>query len=309
MVNRTLLRIKTVQIVYSFYQNGGNNISTCEKELLFSIQKSHELYYYLLYLSVQLTDMAKKRIEAGKNKLLPTYEELHPNTKFIDNRFVAQLAQNTQLLQYVDERKIGWDENFLKTMYNTITSSELYETYMRKPTSDYDEDKDIWKKLYKKLILNNEDLNVLLEEESLYWNDDIAIVGTFVLKTIKQFDPENGADQLLQPMFKDEEDRYYVCRLVRTAIANGEEFKTWINEHIRNWDFDRIALMDIVIMQVALAELLEFSTIPINVTMNEYLEIAKAYSTEKSSIFINGILDTILIKLKNEGKLEKIPLA
>lgn len=308
MVNRTLLRIKTVQIVYSFYQNGNNNLATCEKELLFSIQKSYELYNYLLYLSVCLTDMAKKRIEAGKNKMLPSYEELHPNTKFIDNRFIAQLSQNPSLLAYVDERKLTWNEDFLKSMFEKITASELYNTYMSSTASDYEEDREFWKKIYKKLILVDESLEALLEEESLYWNDDLHIIGTFVLKTIKQFDPENGLDQSLLPMFKEEEDRRFVCHLMRTAINCSDEFRSMISENIRNWDFDRIALMDIVIMQIALAEIMEFSTIPVNVTMNEYLEIAKTYSTEKSSTFINGVLDSILAKLKKENKLDKIPL-
>ncbi len=308
MVNRTLLRIKTVQIVYSFYQSGNNNLSTCEKELLFSIQKSYELYNYLLYLAVELTDLAKKRIEAGKSKLLPSYEELHPNTKFIDNSFVMQLSQNLDLCNFVAEKKLAWNETFLKDMLDKVMTSEIYETYMRSTTSSYEEDKDIWKKLYKKIILVDEDLNALLEEESLYWNDDMYIIGTFVLKTIKQFNVEKGINQELLPMFKDEADQFFVRRLMRSAIARAEEFKGWITEHIRNWDFDRIAMMDIVIMQIALAEIMEFTTIPVNVTMNEYIEISKAYSTEKSPTFINGILDSIITKLKKEDKLEKLPL-
>ena len=307
MINRVLIRLKIVQIVYAYYQNGGKNLDTAEKELFFSLSKAYDLYNYLLLLMVEVTKQANKRLNAAKNKLVPTKEELFPNTKFVENRFIAQLEVNKQLLEFSNNQKKTWENeaDFVKTLCDKILESDIYKEYMASETSSYEEDRELWRKLYKNIIFNNIELDQVLEDQSLYWNDDKEIVDTFVLKTIKRFDEKNGAKQELLPEFKDEEDQDYARRLFRRTILNADYYRHLISENTKNWDLDRVAFMDVVIMQIALAEILSFPNIPVSVSLNEYVEIAKLYSTPKSGGFINGTLDGIVNSLKKENKLTK----
>ena len=307
MINRVLIRLKIVQIVYAYYQNGGKNLDTAEKELFFSLSKAYDLYNYLLLLMVEVTKQANKRLNAAKNKLVPTKEELFPNTKFVENRFIAQLEVNKQLLEFSNNQKKTWENeaDFVKTLCDKILESDIYKEYMASETSSYEEDRELWRKLYKNIIFNNIELDQVLEDQSLYWNDDKEIVDTFVLKTIKRFDEKNGAKQELLPEFKDEEDQDFARRLFRRTNLNAEYYRHLISENTKNWDLDRVAFMDVVIMQIALAEILSFPNIPVSVSLNEYVEIAKLYSTPKSGGFINGTLDGIVNSLKKENKLTK----
>lgn len=307
MINRVLIRLKIVQIVYAYYQNGGKNLDTAEKELFFSLSKAYDLYNYLLLLMVEVTKQANKRLNAAKNKLVPTKEELFPNTKFVENRFIAQLEVNKQLLEFSNNQKKTWENeaDFVKTLCDKILESDIYKEYMASETSSYEEDRELWRKLYKNIIFNNIELDQVLEDQSLYWNDDKEIVDTFVLKTIKRFDEKNGAKQELSPEFKDEEDQDFARRLFRRTILNADYYRHLISENTKNWDLDRVAFMDVVIMQIALAEILSFPNIPVSVSLNEYVEIAKLYSTPKSGGFINGTLDGIVNSLKKENKLTK----
>ena len=307
MINRVLIRLKIVQIVYAYYQNGGKNLDTAEKELFFSLSKAYDLYNYLLLLMVEVTKQANKRLNAAKNKLVPTKEELFPNTKFVENRFIAQLEVNKQLLEFSNNQKKTWENeaDFVKTLCDKILESDIYKEYMASETSSYEEDRELWRKLYKNIIFNNIELDQVLEDQSLYWNNDKEIVDTFVLKTIKRFDEKNGAKQELLPEFKDEEDQDFARRLFRRTILNADYYRHLISENTKNWDLDRVAFMDVVIMQIALAEILSFPNIPVSVSLNEYVEIAKLYSTPKSGGFINGTLDGIVNSLKKENKLTK----
>lgn len=307
MINRVLIRLKIVQIVYAYYQNGGKNLDTAEKELFFSLSKAYDLYNYLLLLMVEVTKQANKRLNAAKNKLVPTKEELFPNTKFVENRFIAQLEVNKQLLEFSNNQKKTWENeaDFVKPLCDKILESDIYKEYMASETSSYEEDRELWRKLYKNIIFNNIELDQVLEDQSLYWNDDKEIVDTFVLKTIKRFDEKNGAKQELLPEFKDEEDQDFARRLFRRTILNADYYRHLISENTKNWDLDRVAFMDVVIMQIALAEILSFPNIPVSVSLNEYVEIAKLYSTPKSGGFINGTLDGIVNSLKKENKLTK----
>ena len=307
MINRVLIRLKIVQIVYAYYQNGGKNLDTAEKELFFSLSKAYDLYNYLLLLMVEVTKQANKRLNAAKNKLVPTKEELFPNTKFVENRFIAQLEVNKQLLEFSNNQKKTWENeaDFVKTLCDKILESDIYKEYMASETSSYEEDRELWRKLYKNIIFNNIELDQVLEDQSLYWNDDKEIVDTFVLKTIKRFDEKNGAKQELLPEFKDEEDQDFARRLFRRTIMTADYYRHLISENTKNWDLDRVAFMDVVIMQIALAEILSFPNIPVSVSLNEYVEIAKLYSTPKSGGFINGTLDGIVNSLKKENKLTK----
>ena len=282
-------------------------MDTAEKELFFSLSKAYDLYNYLLLLMVEVTKQANKRLNAAKNKLVPTKEELFPNTKFVENRFIAQLEVNKQLLEFSNNQKKTWENeaDFVKTLCDKILESDIYKEYMASETSSYEEDRELWRKLYKNIIFNNIELDQVLEDQSLYWNDDKEIVDTFVLKTIKRFDEKNGAKQELLPEFKDEEDQDFARRLFRRTILNADYYRHLISENTKNWDLDRVAFMDVVIMQIALAEILSFPNIPVSVSLNEYVEIAKLYSTPKGGGFINGTLDGIVNSLKKENKLTK----
>jgi len=186
-----------------------------------------------------------------------------------------------------------------------IEQSAIYHDYMLLEETDYEIDREIWRKIYKQIIQDNDDLDALLEEKSLYWNDDRMVIDTFVLKTIKRFDPQNGADQELLPEYKDQEDQEFARKLFRATILNADTYQQYMSETSRNWDFSRLAYMDIVIMQIAIAEMMTFPNIPISVTINEYVDIAKVYSTNRSGGYINGMLDAIARHLVHTGKLLK----
>lgn len=308
MINRTLLRIKVIQTLYSFYKGDGKSIPVAQKEFAYSLEKTYDLYFHLLQLSIEVTRYAADRIGARKNKLCPTEEDLHPNMRFVENAFVRQLADNEQLNDYLSERKLSWVNysDLVKKLYEQIVAADFYQEYMQMDASDYAADKDVWKKIYKKVLLESDELDEAIEEQSIYWVDDLTLLVSFIIKTIKRFELEAGEKQELLPMFKDDDDRLFGEKLLAATLKNGEEYLAMIKENTHNWDLDRIAFMDILIMQTALAELCNFPTIPVNVTLNEYIEISKNYSTEKSGVFINGVLDNIVNRLKSENKLIKV---
>ncbi len=306
MINRELIRIKTVQLTYAYYQNGSKNIDAAEKELVFSLSKAYDLYNFLLALIVGITREAERHIEVAEAKAKREGTEM-PSRKFVYNRFALQLEGNKMLNDFLETQKISWNDEpeFLKKIYNQVVESQTYKEYMADEEDSYLADRELWRKLYRTLIQDNEDLAALLEEKSLYWNDDKEVVDTFVLKTIKRFDEKNKASQPLLPEYDSEEDKEYARKLFRSAIMNGEEYQHYMSEASRNWDFSRLAYMDIVIMQIAIAEMMMFPSIPVNVTINEYVELAKIYSTPQSGGYINGMLDAIARHLIGTGRLLK----
>lgn len=308
MINRVLLRTKIVQILYSYYKSDSKSLPLAEKELFHSIDKTYDLYFHLLQLSVEITRYANTLIETKRNRHRPSNEDLNPNTKFIDNSFIAQLSKNVQFNEFLKAQKLSWVNypDIIKELYEEVISTDFYKDYMLSSSIDYAGDKDIWRKIYKKVILMNEELDDSIQDQNIYWADDIEMVVSFIIKTIKRFDLANGTEQALLPMFKDEEDAEFARKLMQSVLTKGDSLREMIDINTKNWELDRIAFMDIVIMEVALAELLDFPTIPVNVTLNEYIEIAKAYSTEKSGTFINGVLDNIVGQLKKENKLIKV---
>lgn len=307
MINRILIRIKVLQIIYAYYQNGNKDLGKAEKELLFSLQKSYDLYHYFLQLLIDVTNLQRRIIDQRRNKYMPTASELSPNTKFVDNKFIAQLEANLALKQQVAQEGISWsdDPDFVKNVLALIVSSDIYQEYIDSEEESYEHDKEFWRQVFKKIICTNEMIEDYLQDKSIYWNDDLEIIETFALKTIKKFEESNGAHQPLLPMFKDEEDREYALSLFRQSLLRGVDYRERISRHMKNWETERIANMDFIIMQIALAEIITFPTIPVNVTLNEYIDIAKYYSTPKSGTFINGILDSIVSELKKEKLLFK----
>lgn len=307
MINRVLLRIKIVQLLYAYRKNQSKSIQSAENELFHSLEQTYSLYHLLLLLIPDITFHAQKRLDSAKNKLRPTADELNPNTRFVNNLFATQVSENEDLNSYVKDHSISWVNypSLIKEIYECICKSDFYQEYMQSETTSYELDRDLWRKIFKKCIMPNEEIHNVLEEMSIYWNDDLEIVLSFVIKTIKKFEESEGKFQHLLPMFKDEEDKAFASELFRFALINADEYKALIDGHTKNWEVDRIAFMDVVIMQLALTELLNFPSIPVNVTLNEYIEISKTYSTERSSVFINGVLDNIVNQLKKENKLVK----
>lgn len=306
MINRELIRIKVVQLTYAYYQNGSKNIEAAEKELVFSLSKAYDLYNYLLALIVGITRESRRHLEVAKSKARREGTPM-PSQKFAYNRFAMQLEENKMLNDFMENQKKTWNDEpeFLRKLYTLISESQLYKDYMDDKEDSYEADREFWRKLYRTLIQNNADLDALLEEQSLYWNDDKEVVDTFVMKTIKRFEEKNQARQELLPEYDNEEDKEYARKLFRATIMNADEYQRYMSETSRNWDFSRLAYMDIVIMQIALAEMLTFPSIPISVTINEYVEISKLYSTPRSGSYINGMLDTMARHLVATGRLLK----
>ncbi len=294
MINRELIRTKIVQLTYAYYQNGSKNIDTAEKELMFSLSKAYDLYNYLLALIVGITRESRRHLEVAETKAKREGSPM-PSRKFADNRFVLQLEENKMLSNFLETQNTSWNDQpeFLKKIYTQITASQIYKDYMESGEDSYQEDREVWRKLYRALIENNDDLDALLEEQSLYWNDDKEVVDSFVVKTIKRFEEINKASQELLPEYDSEEDKDFARKLFRATIMNADEYQRYMSESSRNWDFSRLAYMDIVIMQIAIAEMMTFPSIPVSVTINEYVEIAKLYSTPRSAGYINGMLDAI----------------
>ena len=308
MLSRRLLRVKVMQTVYGHFRGGESTIQQTEKELFHSISKSHELYHLLLLLIIDVRDYAERRIENGLNKKRPAYEDLHPNKKFINNRVILQLRENKQLLNYIDATGLSWNNNeqYIKDVYLLIIDSDLYKRYQESEEDNYEADRKFIAKLFEKVIGQYLPLYALLEEQSIFWNDEAEFVVSIVVKTLKEFDEKNGEAQPLQREFKDDEDRDFVKTLFRKAVVNNAEYQALIKKFSRNWELDRVAYLDIVLMQIAIAEVVEFPKIPVKVTLNEYIEIAKHYSTPKSGNFINGILDKIINHLQTEEHLIKL---
>ena len=307
MINRTLIRLKIVQLIYAFYQNGGKNIDMAEKELLFSLSKAYDLYNYMLLLIVSVSRYAFQDVEHQEQMNRVGHINKPVSHRFADNQFAAQLEKNKQLQEFVDAKKKSWnnDIDYIKKLYADILQSEYYQEYMALEKVTYADDRELWRKIYKNIVMKDERIDEILEDQSLYWNDDREVVDTFVLKTIKRFDPANGANQELVPEYKDIEDQEFAIRLFRRTIMNDEYYRTLISQSVKNWEFNRLAYMDVIIMQIAVAEILSFPQIPVSVTINEYVEIAKWYSTPKSGGYVNGIIDSVAKKLKKENKLSK----
>lgn len=306
MINRKLIRVKIVQLTYAYYQNGHHNMDTAEKELLFSLSKAYDLYNYLLGLIVAITQEERRRVDIATRRAEREGTET-PSQRFAFNKFATQLEENKQLNLFMEDKKMSWENDVeaVRKLCDQIERSPLYQEYMMSDAEDYETDRELWRRIYRTLIQGNEDLDTILEEKSLYWNDDKEIVDTFVLKTIKRFDPANKADQELLPEYDDTEDREYALKLFRSTILNADTYQRYMSETSRNWNFSRLAYMDVVLMQIAIAEMLTFPNIPISVTINEYVDLAKLYSTPKSGGYINGMLDAIARHLVDTGRLLK----
>jgi transcription antitermination protein NusB len=307
MISRRLLRVKILQVLYATNSKQDQVIGQSEKELFFSINKSYDLYFLLLLLPIELVRLEEQRIDTARQKLMPSFNDLHPSNTFIQNKHVSQLKSNLQLVRYISENKINWVNNFevVKNLLNIIREKEYFNEYLSLKNSSYEDDKAIILKIIEEEIPVFSALENTLEELSIFWNDDMDFILSMVFKTLKSFKQSDGPDKKLMPLFKNDDDLEFVKKLFHKVCLNCNEYNDLIKAHSQNWEFDRIAIMDILIMRMALAEIMEFPSIPIKVSLNEYIEIAKDYSTSNSNTFINGILDNVVKYLKKENKIVK----
>lgn len=309
MLNRRHLRIKVLQALYAYFQSDEDNYRRTENELMTSVDRIYDLYLYLLLTFGELKEVAEHRIEDNKVKIRPTDADLNPNLKFIENQVFGLLNAHRGLRRAAEENKVNWigDEHqeMFKKMMAQIRESELYFTYMNSEERSFEEDLEFASGLFKTDIANSDHLYHFFEEKSIHWLDDIDLACSMVLKTLKTFTPE-GPNEIL-PLFKDPEDeKEFIRVLLRKTIAKDKENLELIDDLTKNWDLDRIAKMDIILMKMAITELQEFNNIPKKVTLNEYIEISKFYSTPKSNGFINGILDKAVDRLEKENKISKV---
>ena len=306
MLSRRVLRTKVVKAVYAHTQCEGLTPVASEKNLVASIDKAYDLYFHLLALVPEIAEYAAERIRIGENKKLPTYDDLHPNRKFVENKVIARLNEDEELQAQLKARKLSWanHRDLIVALYNALIRQPFYQKYMLSPERSFREDAQLVSDIYMTMLEEFEPLDRVLEEQSILWNDDLGFILTMVSRTILSMREAHEAIKLM-PQFKSEEDLDYAKSLLRNTIAGFERISLLLDNSMQNWDIERVALMDQIILITAIAEAENFPSIPVRVTMNEYIDIAKCYSTDSSGGFINGLLDKIISRLTEEGKIVK----
>ncbi|TNF24316.1 MAG: transcription antitermination factor NusB [Bacteroidetes bacterium] len=308
MLSRRHLRVKVMQALFAYQRSEGAELAVGEKLLKQSLDKIYDLYIHHLSLLVEIHTFAARQIEDGKSKLMPTQEDLNPNMRFVHNRVLLQLKDNPQLEKQISARKINWSDQLelIRRIFSAFKSSDDYRNYMNGAEPTYKDQRRIVYRLYEDFLLENDHLQSIFEEKSIYWINDVEQVSGMVTRTIGDFEKDNPSGGPLVPLYKDEEeDRQFVLDLFRKTATHSGEFQKMVEEKLVNWDMDRIASTDILLMKMAVCEFIHMNSVPTKVTMNEYIEISKEYSTPKSNVFINGILDKLLADLKASGKVKK----
>ena len=305
MLNRRHLRIRVLQFLYSWNKSNESEIAVLEKQFLKSLNKVEELYFLLFIYIIEVRDFAENYIEDSKKKQLPSNNDLNPNRKFINNLFLKKMKDDSYLSNKSRNAKLSFvdKKNMIKAIYFKIVETELYKSYMDKENTNFESDKSFIVKLFSKELIEMEVFQDFLNEQYIFWNDDLPFVCSMVIKTIKQSD-KNKLE--LFGLFKDTDEKDFAVNLLRYSIIHSQEFSELISSKTKNWDLERVAQMDLILMQMALAELLKMPSVPVKVTINEYIELAKYYSTTKSKNFVNGILDSLLVELKRKGAIKKM---
>lgn len=305
MLGRRQLRAKAMQALYAYYR-GNQDVRLVEKNMLKGVDDVEKLYFALLNIIIAIKHEAEKKIDIGLAKNFPTEEEKNPNRKFIQNQIFGILEENQTLQEFTSKNKqLDWqvEDIYPAKILKEFIEGKTYQKYMQNPESSFKEDKDLISHIFINYIAPNEDLGDFLEDQNIHWSDDLHIANTMVMNTLKSF--KKDKHNRLFTLLMDEEHLTFTKELVRESVKNEKELIQLITEKAQNWDFERIALVDRLIIQMALAEFLYFPSIPPKVTINEYVELAKNYSTPKSKTFVNGILDKTLKDLKEEGKIRK----
>ena len=306
MLSRRVLRTKVVKAVYAHTQCEGITPVASEKNLVLSIDRAYDLYFHLLALVPEIAEYAAERIRIGENKKLPTYDDLHPNRKFVENKVVVRLAEDEGLQAELKNRKLSWKNHrdLIVALYNALIRQPFYQKYMLSEERSFRQDAQLVSDIYMTMLEEFEPLETVLEEQSVLWNDDLGYLLTMVSRTVLSMREGHEAIKVM-PQFKSDEDLDYAKSLLRNTIAGYERISLLLDDAMNNWDIERVALMDKIILVTAIAEAENFPSIPVRVTMNEYIDIAKCYSTDSSGGFINGILDKIISRLTEEGKIIK----
>lgn len=309
MLNRRYLRIKAMQSVYSFFQSEDADLAAGEKDLLRSIDRTYDLYLTALVFPCELADLAANKQEIGRNKMLPTKEDLNPNTKFLDNRLIAKIRNSGSVQRAVNAHRIGWQSDqaieLIRKTWEAIKNWDAYKVYMASGESSWQEDADFVTDIFRKHVGDSDIFEQYIEEMSLHWPGDMNMaVAPALIKTCESITEEGDIE--LAPLYKDpEDDKKFVLELYRKTVLDNEASSALIGDKTKNWEVDRIAVMDVILMQMAITELKSFPSIPVKVTLNEYIEISKTYSTPKSRQFINGILDKLVADFREQGLIQK----
>ena len=310
MLTRRHIRVKVMQCIYALTQSKDDSLEKQEKFLKISIENTYTLYLLMLSLLIEIHQMASSRVKLSSKKYLTDTSDAYPNKeKFVNNKLLLQLSENSLLKSELIKRKLkNWylNEEYVKLIYKEIVESKMYSEYMLIPGSTYDGDKNIVMALFKEVIAPNEKVYEYFEDDKLTWADDIPIVNTFIVKQFRKARKNQNESFFLPRLLKDDEDMDFAQKLLMKTLMNNAEWEKEIEGKTPNWDKDRIADVDSILLKMAICELLKFSSIPEKVTINEFLEIAKEYSTPKSSMFINGVLDKLVKEYKAEGKLKKV---
>jgi N utilization substance protein B len=306
MLSRRVLRLKAMQVLYGYFSGNNDNPAQAEKELMFSIQKSHHLFFHLLNLIVEIADFAHMKIDNARQKKLPTYDDLNPNSRFVENKVIAAIRSNRELTSFLTNYPYNWKENdeIVKKLYWQMLSAKEYEKYMLKSDINLNDDKDMVSFVYTEIIAKNEDIIQTLEEGSIFWNDDYEFLISSIVKVISGIKSEEGRLKI-PGVFSHKEDEIFVKDIIHKTIMMHPENEKLISSFTRNWDVERIAQLDILLMEMALTEFICMDEVPVKVTLNEYIELSKYYSTEKSWAFINGVLDKIIDHLRKEKRIAK----
>jgi len=309
MLNRRHIRVKVMQTLYAFKGSESDDLSKDQKFLLFSIDNMYNLYLLLISLLIEVQKRAENDLQKKQNKHLATQEDKDPNRKFVNNQLLKLLKDNLKLKDQLESHNItNWelDGEYIDVIFKAILTSDLYKEYMKTRVSDFKEDKDFVVDVFKEVIAPNDKLYDYLEDKNLTWLDDLPTVNTTILKLLRKAKTTSPEGYFTPKLYKDSEDKQFAINLFRKTLLNRTAINKEIEQKTKNWDADRIANVDYVLLQMAICEVKSFSSIPVKVTINEYLEIAKEYSTPKSSIFINGILDKLVKEYESLGELNKI---
>jgi N utilization substance protein B len=313
MLGRRFYRVKVMQALYAWFLGGDTIAEAAEKKLLQSIEKFYELYFLQLSFYTEVIDFYRRRTEDAKTKYYPTEEEVNPNTRYLDNPLVAMINTNKDFQHQINRYKFSWTEEqeMIRKVFMKLRASKDLKTYLDDNEVSYEKDREIVYKLFRKYIAKSPELKFYCEERFMFWEDDFDLAALFIQKTIQMI-PQDFTERgrFVDLFSKDEEsseseDHQFIIDLFRKTIANSTEYEQMIRDKTQNWELERIALTDIILIKMALAELMHFPTIPVKVTMNEYIEISKSFSSPKSKLFINGILDKLTENLKNEKKIKK----
>ena len=309
MLNRRYLRIKAFQSLYAYWQSDNASAARIEKELFTSIERTYDLYLSLLLVFGELRHIAELTFEERKKKRLPTAEDLDPSRRFVDNPIVLNIAQSERLRLEAEKRKISWVGNheLFTALYREVQNNEAYQAYIKEEAQGFKRDQNFVIEFFSEMIANNEALQEVFETRSIAWMEDLDLAASLVKRTLEQMRATDTADVFMNEIARDpKEDHDFVSMLFRKTIEHSDEHEKAISEKSSNWESDRIALSDMILMQMALTEVRIFDQIPVKVTMNEYIEIAKAYSTPKSKNFINGVLDKLFIEMRSDGRIRKV---